>query len=62
LKASCAKIFEDINKLARSGKIKVKDNDVAIELFLGGDYKVITCHVFIGSAKLATFKMLVKLA
>jgi hypothetical protein len=60
LKASCAKIFEDINKLARSGKIKV--NDVAIELFLGGDYKVITCHVFIGSAKLATFKMLVKLA
>ena len=41
LKMSCSKIFGDINKLVRAGKIKIKDKDVPIEIFVGGDYKVI---------------------
>ena len=40
LKRSCSKIFDDINKLIRAGVIKIKDKDVPIEIFLGGDYKV----------------------
>ncbi|CAB4007697.1 Hypothetical predicted protein [Paramuricea clavata] len=39
LKESCSKIFDDINKLASSGKIKIKDKDVPIEIFVGGNYK-----------------------
>ncbi len=41
LKISCSKIFDDINKLIRAGKIKIKDKDVPIEMFVGGDYKVV---------------------
>ncbi len=40
LKRSCSKIFDDINKLIRAGKIKIKDKEVPVEIFLGGDYKV----------------------
>jgi hypothetical protein len=40
LKVSCAKIFDCINRLARKGTVKVKDKDIRIEMFLGGDYKV----------------------
>ena len=41
MKKSCSKIFDDINKLVRAGKIKIKDKHVPIEIFVGGDYKVI---------------------
>jgi hypothetical protein len=41
LKRSCSKIFDDINKLVRAGQIKIKDKNVPIEIFVGGDYKVI---------------------
>ncbi|CAB3995786.1 Hypothetical predicted protein [Paramuricea clavata] len=41
LKRSCSKIFDDINKLGRAGQIKIKDKNVPIEIFVGGDYKVI---------------------
>ncbi|CAB4011198.1 Hypothetical predicted protein, partial [Paramuricea clavata] len=39
LKVSCAKIFDCINRLARKGTVKVRDKDIRIEMFLGGDYK-----------------------
>ena len=45
LKMSCSKVFDDINKLVRAGKIRIGDKDVPIEIFVGGDYKVIMCTI-----------------
>ena len=45
MKISCSKIFDDINKLAKIGKIKVNEKDVPIEIFVGGDYKVISLNI-----------------
>ncbi|CAB4025093.1 Hypothetical predicted protein, partial [Paramuricea clavata] len=39
LKCSCSELFKSINKITREGKIKVDDQDVMVDMFLGGDYK-----------------------
>ena len=33
-----------MNKLVKDGKITIDGNDVQVEMFLGGDYKVILVH------------------
>ena len=42
LQTSCAKIFADVNKLVRDGVhvVEVNGQDIPVEMFLGGDYKV----------------------
>lgn len=41
LQSSCNKIFSDVNKIVESGKLKLdEENEVEVEMYLGGDYKV----------------------
>lgn len=42
IQSSCARIFSDVNKIVESGFIKLGENRVPVEIFLGGDYKVIS--------------------
>ncbi|CAB4025926.1 Hypothetical predicted protein [Paramuricea clavata] len=39
LKSSCARIFSDVNKIVEEGFIKVNENQVPVDIFLGSDYK-----------------------
>ena len=39
IETSFSEIINDINSVNNNGKIKVNDKEIAIELFLGGDYK-----------------------
>lgn len=42
LQTSCRKIFSDVNKLVETGVLRVdEETEVAIEMYLGGDYKVL---------------------
>ena len=40
LQSSCSKIFKDINKIVENGFVEIEDDQVAVEMFVGGDYKV----------------------
>ena len=40
LKCSCSVLFKSINKIIRDGKINVDGQDILVDMFLGGDYKV----------------------
>ena len=38
-------VFQEINEVEEVGFVKVGDNQIPVELFLGGDYKVsLACH------------------
>lgn len=39
IETSFSEIINDINSVNKNGKIKVNDKEIAVELFLGGDYK-----------------------
>ncbi|CAB4007859.1 Hypothetical predicted protein [Paramuricea clavata] len=39
IETSFSELINDINSVNPNGKIKVNDTEVAVELFLGGDYK-----------------------
>ncbi len=39
IETSFSEFINDINSVNQNGKIKVNDTEVAVELFLGGDYK-----------------------
>ena len=41
LKNSFSAIFSTLNDIIKQGHIKVDDIDVPVEIFVGGDYKVI---------------------
>ena len=34
-------MFDDANKIVEAGSVKIGENHVPVEMFLGGDYKVI---------------------
>ena len=40
LKSSCSNLFKSINKLIKNKIIFVDGDDIVVELFLDGDYKV----------------------
>ena len=40
LKNSFSDIFSSVNDLIKQEKVRVDDIDVPVEIFLGGDYKV----------------------
>ena len=42
LKKSFSDLFGSVNRIIEDGKITVCDTDIPVEIFLGGDYKVIT--------------------
>lgn len=42
IQSSCAKIFDDVNKIVKAGVISLDENvKVPVEMYLGGDYKVL---------------------
>lgn len=40
LQTSCARIFADVNRIVKDGKIEVDGKEIAIDMHLGGDNKV----------------------
>ena len=40
MRVTCSEVFQDINDLISDGKLNVDGQDIALELFLSGDYKV----------------------
>lgn len=49
LKSSCCQLFKSINKITRNGKINVDDYDIMVEMFLGGDYKVLELTIILNN-------------
>ena len=45
IKEAFAEVFSEINNLQEKGCIEIEGKAVPVELFLGGDYKVLTCTV-----------------
>ena len=41
IQSSCSRIFNDVNKIVETGFIRIGENQIPVEIFLGGDYKVI---------------------
>ena len=46
LKNSFSDIFSSVNDLIKQEKVRVDDIDVPVEIFLGGDYKVMKIVLF----------------
>ena len=40
LQTSCARIFKDVNKIVKDRLIEVDGENIPVEMYLGGDYKV----------------------
>jgi hypothetical protein len=55
LQSSCSRIFNDVNNIVKTGFIKIGENQVPVEIFLGGDYKVI-----LGAVLFLLTKLIVK--
>lgn len=47
LKSSCSQLFKSINKITRNGKINVDGNNIMVEMFLGGDHKVLELTIIL---------------
>lgn len=41
LRITCSKIFGDIRKLVKDGLLRIKDNDMKIKIYVGGNFKVL---------------------
>ena len=44
LQTSCATVFKQDNEIIKEGKVSIDGRDIPVELFLGGDYKVLMKH------------------
>jgi hypothetical protein len=40
-KKSCSDILSQFNKLAESKKVNIDEKDIPVEVYVGGDYKVL---------------------
>ncbi|CAB4033592.1 Hypothetical predicted protein [Paramuricea clavata] len=52
METSYSELINDINSVNQNGKIEVNDTGVAVELFLGGDYKFLLMAMGMSGATL----------
>ena len=45
--SSCSQLFKFINKITRNGNINVDGNNIMVEMFLGGDHKVLELTIIL---------------